>query len=151
MDSREFQSAVNGYLNQYIQLTDVKATAVAAAALVLIGLGLSDQAKDVEPALRIGGIILAGVSSVYALLAVLPRTPHSGSGHIFWADITRFGSAEEYWKAASALNQEDIGREYARQNFLVSGILITKTQRVRNAIIWFGVACISFALAVAVK
>ncbi|EMR4107298.1 TPA: hypothetical protein QEL08_000781 [Stenotrophomonas maltophilia] len=148
MDRRSFPSTVNGYLNQYIQLMDVKGTAVAAAALVLIGLGLSDQAKTAEPILRILGIACAAVSSIYALHSVLPRTPHSGNGHIFWVDVVGFKNAEEYWKSIDSLTDEDIGREYARQNFEVSRILIKKTRQVRRSITWFGAASLSFALAV---
>lgn len=149
MDRRDFPLTVNGYLNQYIQLMDVKATAIAAAALVLIGLGLSDQAKNAEPILRVFGIAFAGVSSIYALHTVLPRTPHSGNGHIFWVDVSGFKSAEDYWKSVDSLTADDIGREYARQNFEVSRILIRKTCHVRRAIAWFGAGCASFALAVA--
>lgn len=151
MDRRNFPSTVNGYLNQYVQLMDVKATAVAAAALVLIGLGLSDQAKSADPILRIVGVSFAGVASFYALHTVLPRTPHSGNGHIFWTDVSGFKSAEDYWKSVEKLTDEDIGREYARQNFEVSRILIRKTLHVRRAIVWFGAACASIALAVAVN
>ena len=151
MTASQFPQAINGYLNQYIQLMDAKAAAVAAAALVLIGLGLSDQAKGAEPILRVMAISFAGVASIFALMVVLPRTPHSGNGHIFWADIRSFQSADEYWKSLKQLSEEDVGREYARQNYFVGEILKKKGAMVRRSILWFAASCIYFSVAVGVS
>ena len=90
---------INDYLNHYVLVADGKAAALAAGSLVLVGLALSSEAKDAEPILRLIGTILAGLSAVLAATVLYPRTPHSGSGHIFWADIRSFDSAESYWKA----------------------------------------------------
>lgn len=150
MARSDFPHAINGYLNQYIQLMDAKAAAVAAAALVVIGLGLSDQAENAEPVLRVIGVGCSGVAAILALLVVLPRTPHSGNGHIFWADIRSFNSAEEYWSSLRELSEDDIGREYSRQNYFVGAILMTKALMVRRSIIWFSASCLSFAVAVGV-
>ncbi|WP_313413534.1 Pycsar system effector family protein [Stenotrophomonas sp.] len=150
MDRQDFPYAINGYLNQYIQLMDVKATAVAGAALVLIGLGLSDQAHKADPILRIAAVAFAGVAALCALLVVLPRTPHSGSGHVFWADIAKFRSANAYQESLQKLDPEQVMYEYSKQNFFVSAVLLKKGRSVRRSILWFAAACASFVLAVAV-
>lgn len=138
---------INDYLNHYVLVADGKAAALAAGSLVLLGLTLSSDAKDAEPILRLIGAILAGLSAVLAGTVLYPRTPHSGNGHIFWADIRSFDSAESYWKSLSQLNEGAIGREYARQNFFVSDVLLRKNAMVRRTIWVLGLACMTLAIA----
>ena len=138
---------INDYLNHYILVADGKAAALAAGSLVLVGLALSSEAKDAEPILRSIGTILAGLSAVLAGAVLYPRTPHSGNGHIFWADIRSFDSAESYWKSLHQLDDDAVGREYARQNYFVSEVLLKKNTMVRWTIIVLGLACLSLSVA----
>lgn len=144
--------AINEYLNHYVLVTDGKAAAVAAASLVLLGLVLTPEGATLSTASAAAaakgiGTFLAAVSTVIAGSVLYPRTPHSGNGHIFWADIRSFDSATSYWKSISSLDSDAIGLEYARQNFNVSEVLIRKTQGVRRAIWAFAAACLCLTYA----
>jgi hypothetical protein len=138
---------INDYLNHYVLVADGKAAAIAAGSLVLVGLSLSSEAKDAEPLLRLLGALLAGLSTVLAGAVLYPRTPHSGNGHIFWADIRSFDSAEAYWQSLRELDQNALGREYARQNFFISHVLLEKNAMIRRAIIVLGAACLVLSAA----
>lgn len=142
---------INDYLNHYVLVADGKAAALAAGSLVLVGLALSSEAKNAEPILLLIGTILAGLSAVLAGTVLYPRTPHSGSGHIFWADIRSFDSAESYWKSLRQLEGEDVGREYAEQNYFVSQVLLKKNARVRWTIVVLGLACLALSIAFGVR
>ena len=141
---------INEYLNHYVLVADGKAAAVAAGSLVLVGLAVSSDARGAEPILRLIGATLAGLSAVLAGAVLYPRTPHSGNGHVFWADIRSFESAESYWKSLRQLDDDAVGREYARQNYFVSKVLMQKNAMVRRAIIVLGIAglCTSIAFGV---
>lgn len=142
---------INDYLNHYVLVADGKAAALAAGSLVLVGLALSSEANNAEPILRLIGTILAGLSAVLAGTVLYPRTPHSGNGHIFWADIRSFDSAESYWKSLHQLDDNAVGREYARQNYFVSEVLLKKNAMVRRTIIVLGLACLSLSIAFGVR
>lgn len=135
--------SINDYLNHYVLVADGKAAAIAAASLVLIGFAI-DIAKA-EPTLKLIGILIGAAAAIAAGFVLYPRTPHSGNGHLFWADIRSFESASAYWTSLRGLNDESIGLEYARQNYLVSGVLIRKNAHVRRAIWLFVAACIVLA------
>lgn len=142
---------INDYLNHYVLVADGKAAAVAAGSLALVGLALSSDAKEAEPVLRLIGTTLAGISAALAGTVLYPRTPHSGNGHIFWADIRSFDSAEDYWKSLRELDADAVGREYARQNYFVSHVLLQKNAMVRRTVIVFGLACLSISIAFGVR
>lgn len=142
---------INDYLNHYVLVADGKAAALAASSLVLMGLALGSDASQAEPVLLLFGTILAGLSAVLAGSVLYPRTPHSGNGHIFWADIRTFESAEAYWKSLRQLNDDAVGREYARQNFFVSAVLLKKNAMVRRTIIVMGMASLCLSIAFGVR
>ena len=142
---------INEYLNHYVLIADGKAVALAAASLVIAGMSLGERAQEADPVLRLVGLVMAGLSAACAGAALYPRTPHSGNGHIFWGDIKAYESAEKYWKSLAALTEDDLGREYARQNFLVSAVLLRKNQLIRMAVWFFVVASLSTAIAYGVK
>jgi len=142
---------INDYLNHYVLVADGKAAALAAGSLVLVGLALGSEAKDAEPIFRLLGTVLASLSAVLAGSVLFPRTPHSGNGHIFWADIRSFDSADAYWKSLRELDDEAVGREYARQNYFVSQVLLRKNAMVRRTIIVLSLACISLSIAFGVR
>jgi Family of unknown function (DUF5706) len=142
---------INDYLNHYVLIADGKAAALAAGSLVLLGLSLGADVKNVEPVLRLIGTTLAGLAAVLAGLVFYPRTPHSGSGHIFWADIRAFPSAESYWESLIKLDDEAIGREYANQNYFVSSVLLKKNAMVRRTIWMLGLACVTLAVGFGVR
>lgn len=150
MDERSDErlgKAINEYLNHYVLVVDGKAAAVAAASLVLIGFVVAPEPTSDNSLLKLTGVFLAAVAAAVAGSVLYPRTPHSGSGHMFWSDIRSFESANSYWKSLAALDSDSIGLEYARQNFNVSGVLTQKTRAVRLAIWLFGAACAVLAIA----
>jgi hypothetical protein len=142
---------INDYLNHYVLIADGKAAALAAASLALLGLMTSDASKEAEPVLRILAAVLAAIGAVSAGIVLYPRTPHSGNGHIFWGDIAGFASAEAYLKSMQTLQEDDVAREYARQNFLVSGVLLKKNAYIRKAIWFLAIGCLSAAIAIGAR
>jgi hypothetical protein len=146
-DDGGFGKGINDYLNHYILVADGKAAVLAAGSLVLMGMALGSDAEQVEPLFRLIGIVLAALSAVLASLVLYPRTPHSGNGHIFWADIQSFESAESYWKSLHELDADAVGREYARQNYFVSSVLLRKNAIVRLTIWTLGAACLTLSIA----
>jgi len=142
---------INDYLNHYVLVADGKAAALAAGSLVLVGLALGLEAKDAQPILRNIGTFLAGLSAALAGVVLYPRTPHSGNGHVFWADIRSFESAESYWKSIRQLDDDAVGREYARQNYFVSAVLLTKNKVLRWAIVSLIFSCVSLSIALWVR
>jgi hypothetical protein len=135
--------AINEYLNHYIMIADGKAVAVAAAALVIVGFALDvGPGTQLHPLLRWIGVAGAALSAVLAGSVLYPRLAHSGNGHIFWEDIRSHETASAYCDSLSALDEDSIEREYARQNFIVSGILRRKNAFVRYSIITFAASCI---------
>ncbi|WP_395118710.1 Pycsar system effector family protein [Rhodanobacter sp. FW102-FHT14D06] len=142
---------INDYLNHYVLVADGKAATLAAGSLVLVGLALSSEVNNAEPILWLIGTILAGLSAVLAGAVLYPRTPHLGNGHIFWADIRSFDSAESYWKSLRQLDGDAVGREYARQNYFVSQVLLRKNTMVQRTIWVLALACLCLSIAFGVR
>lgn len=140
--------SINDYLNHYILVVDAKAAATAAASLVVVGFVVSPAAEALHaPWTQIGGA-LALLAALAAASALYPRTVRL-KGHLFWFDICSFGSPTEYWKSLASLDEDAIGLEYARQNFIVSGVLVRKTRRVQLALWLVGLASLVLGIAYA--
>ncbi len=137
-----FGKGVNDYLNQYVVIADAKAAAVLAANLAL-GVALLDQKPASGPAwIFAAAFSMLVLSSVICLLAVFPRLPAGGDGPIFWEDIRKRGSLAVYRSQLRSLDENDVERAYAAQNWYVSQLLHKKYRLAQ-----WGIA--TFALAVA--
>ena len=139
--------SVNDYLNHYVVVIDSKAAAIGAASLVVVGLVVAPGAIKQVGILGWLGALSAAVSVLCSGAALYPRTPHSNEGHLFWGDIIEFESASSYWESFCALSEDEIEKEYALQNYSVSGVLRRKTALVRTAMWFLGGACLLVALA----
>lgn len=139
--------SINDYLNHYIGIADAKAAALVAGALVVAGIGIgSDEVQSGFSAfVKLVAIVSSAIAALLGGAVLYPRTPHSGNGHLFWADIRRFPTAEAYWKSLANLDAEMVGREYARQNYWVSEVLLKKHLFLRIGLVAFGAACCSAA------
>lgn len=143
--------SINNYLNHYVLVADGKAAAVAAASLALIGFTTAPDSTCGGSTIKLIGVCMAAAAAIAAGAVLFPRTPHSGNGHIFWADIRSFESATAYWKSLTSLDDEAIELEYARQNFLVSGVLLRKNAYVQRAIWMFCLAFLFLTIAYGVR
>lgn len=139
--------AINGYLSHYILVVDTKAAAIAAASLVILGFVISPGGAPLNAPWKVLGGGLAVVAAIAAGSVLYPRTPRFGGGHLFWFDIRTFASPTAYWKSLAALNKDAIGLEYARQNYIVSGVLVSKTRCVQLSLWLFSAACLVLAVA----
>lgn len=139
--------SINDYLNHYIVVTDAKAAAIATVSLIVVGFVVAPESLGRSSWLSWIGATAAAIAVVAAGCALYPRTPHSGNGHMFWGDIRAHDTATTYWKSLSSLNADDIGLEYARQNYNVSGVLMRKMRIVRWSIWLLAFGCLFVALA----
>lgn len=132
-----FGKGVNDYLNHYVTVADAKAGAVLAANLA-VGAALLDNQPAADPFFHYrAAIAILGVSSLLCVVAVFPRLPSGGDGSIFWEDIRKRGSLAAYGSRVRSLDEEDVEREYASQNWFVSSLLHRKFRYVQWAIVTF--------------
>jgi hypothetical protein len=132
-----FGQGVNDYLNHYVTVADAKAGAILAANLA-VGAALLDNQPAVDPLFRYrAALAMLGISSLICMVVVFPRLPSGGEGSIFWEDIRKRGSLAVYGSKVRSLNEEDVEREYASQNWFVSSLLHRKFRYVQWAIVTF--------------
>lgn len=132
-----FGKGVNDYLNHYVTVADAKAGAVLAANLA-VAAALVDNQPVADPFFHYrAALAILGASSLLCVVAVFPRLPSGGDGSIFWEDIRKRGSLAAYGSRVRSLDEEDVEREYASQNWFVSSLLHRKFRYVQWAIITF--------------
>lgn len=131
-----FGKGVNDYLNHYVVVADGKAALIMASEVGLLAVMLASDI-EMDPNFRVISSVLAVISIGLAAFVVLPRTPSSGVGLIFWADIHAYRDVETYYSAVRSMSEGDIERAYAAQNFHVSGVLLQKNRFVRLSLAVF--------------
>jgi hypothetical protein len=131
---------VNDVLNYYIQVTDTKASifiagSVAAASFLLMHFPSSLGAR----VLYFASAGCLGIALVLATLVVLPRLPaRSGTGSVFWGDISNCASPMEYRdRFAHTASSGLLDEEYSLLNFYTARILDKKIRILRGAILCF--------------
>lgn len=131
-----YSKGINDYLNHYVLLADGKAALVIAAEVGLLAVLLGTDIQ-LDPLFRVLAAGAAALSLSLAGWVVLPRTPSSGIGVIFWGDIRAYGSVDSYQDAVASKSDPDWEKAYAAQNFHVSGVLIEKNRFVRLSLLAF--------------
>jgi hypothetical protein len=135
---RGFGKGVNDYLNHYVMVADAKAGAILAANLAL-GAALLDNKAETDPLWRFAAALsMLALSSLICMFVIVPRLPGGGEGPIFWEDIRKRGSLAVYSSQLRSLDDDDVEREYASQNWHVSRLLHKKFRSVQWAIGTFG-------------
>jgi hypothetical protein len=137
---------VNKYLNHYVNVADAKAAGVLTVDFALGGY-LMGKLPTVGWTIlfhwtAVGLLIGSGIA---AILTLYPRTPKVGSSLIFWDDIRSRGNMEAYFADLRSVDDMEVERQYAAQNYVVSTLLADKYQRVRQAIIGL-LAAVPFAM-----
>ncbi len=141
-----FGKGVNDYLNQYVVIADAKAAAVLAANLAL-GVALLDHKPVTGPMwVFAAAFAMLVLSSAICLFVVFPRLPAGGDGPIFWEDIRSRGSLAVYRSQLRSLDENDVERAYAAQNWYVSQLLHKKYRLAQWGIVTFALAVALCAL-----
>lgn len=128
-----FGREVHDYLGHYVSVADAKAGAVVAGGIAVVAASASiTSIWNCDLASLGAGVVVA--SMLLAAYSLFPRQPSGGGSVIFWMDIQARGDAQGYQDALSAMDEQAVQREYARQNFVVSGVVRKKFQLVQGAI-----------------
>lgn len=119
---------INDYYNHYITVADAKAGAILAITFVLIDYCFKiSQDKICVDWLVYIPITTLVLSVITALIAVFPRTPsNKQTGVLFWEEVREFSDKDAYATKLSQLDQNEIEKEYADQNYIVSKLLHKK-------------------------
>jgi hypothetical protein len=134
---RGFAKGVNEYFNHFVNLADAKAGGVLTLA-VAVGAVLANLDPDgcrLQTA-RWAGFVAFAIAIGAAVFALFPRLPSTRRGLIFWEDVRGYGSPQAYVDALSALNDADVDRAYAEQNFYVSRVLHRKYRSLQVAFVF---------------
>lgn len=127
-----FGFQVNEYLNHFVAVADAKAAGVLTVDLALAGYLVAKQPVGMWPGIfHWMALCLLMGSGAMAIYTLYPRTPKIGSSVIFWEDISTRRSADAYLHDLVSANEAEIERQYAFQNYLVSGVLSKKYGWVR--------------------
>jgi hypothetical protein len=126
-----FGLGVNNYLNHYINVADAKAAGVLTADFTIGGYLLIHSPTAFWSSLSHWiAVILLITSAANAIRTLYPRAPKFGGGLIFWEDV-RQKTFDEYYSELRLLDDTERERQYAAQNYLVSGVLSAKYSIVR--------------------
>jgi len=119
---------INDYYNHYITVADAKAGVILTIAFVLLdySFGLDLEKITNKWAIYIPIVFLIG-ALVAALLTVFPRTPkNNAKGYIFWEEVREHNNKDEYAESFSQLDDNEIEKQFAYQNYLVSNVIHSK-------------------------
>lgn len=134
----EFQWNVHSYINEYIRYADTKAALVIAYASAMIGLlytkGLHKAFAEhvikswhTQACLSAAAFGFLSISIILAAYCVVPRLrTHGNKGFIFWTDICRHGTSDNYGNAVSTLCSSDYSNQLSMHIFFLAGVAESK-------------------------
>ncbi len=129
-----FGHSINEYLNHYITVADAKAAGVITVDLALAGYLLSKVPTITWPLIfHWIALSLLLVSGLVAIHTLIPRTPKVGSSLIFWEDIRTRTTMDAYLQELAHVDEAEVERQYAAQNYFVSDVLSKKYVLVRRS------------------
>jgi hypothetical protein len=127
-----FGESINKYLNHFVNVADAKAAGLLTAALAISGYLMPNAPTMLLPQISHWAcLVLLTISGILALWALYPRTPKIGSSLIFWEDIRSRPTVDDYLNDLTQVDEIEVERQYAAQNYLVSGVLSAKYLFVR--------------------
>ena len=145
--SNGFGQGVNNYLNHYVTVADAKAVAILTGAFAILAATIE---FDSDCCYFKIGIVLTFVLNIltilFCLLTLYPRLGSSGKGLIFWESIRTNKTPDEYSEKITNLNDKQVEKEYAHQNWYVSYILKQKNSKIRTSLWFFGLSILAISL-----
>jgi hypothetical protein len=142
--NHEFSRGVHDYYASYVNNADAKIGALVALNVAIAGLLLDDVPE------RCGALVLTwiavalhAVATAVLLFGLYPRSGKPGTSPLFWNDVQRRSSGQDYADEVAALSTADIERIYAVNNYVVAGVLVRKFAAVRSALLVTAAALLS--------
>lgn len=134
-----FSKDINDYLHSQVALADAKAAGILAAALT-IGAAIVHELTPVG-ALATGfwwlSIAALGSSVGVTAYVIFPRLPSGRRGLIFFEDIPHQRAVDVYVRESAAISDADVEKEFAAQNYFISGVVHDKYWWVQRGIVLF--------------
>lgn len=153
----EFIGSVHEYVREYIALADQKATFVFAGATALLAFlytsGVSDrwlklpQTWGILDLVALVAMVGLAIGAFLALLVVIPRTPGSRRGFIFWEAVARHKSGRDYADELSTLSPASLFQIKAEHTFDLAGVCRRKYRMLRWSL-WIGAVGLGASLIV---
>jgi hypothetical protein len=130
-----FGKGIHDYYAHYSDNADAKTGAVLTLGLTVGTLLLSHEPPS-GTARQLAWAAAASFAVVVAacLFAIFPRLTSPGRSTVFWEDVQRRRSHEEYLAELHTLTAADVERIYAENNFQVAKVLHRKFQGIRWAL-----------------
>jgi len=155
----DFAAFEQGYISQYINLADTKATwsfAIASGAIVyLISKNetreqLLHAALTPEFSLVLSPICLLLISAACSFLTIVPRRSTSGEGLVFYGGVAQYRSASNYVDSVTVKSASDLTELRLAHCFDIAEICNRKYEYLRKAM-WLGVIGLAAAAAPLIK
>jgi hypothetical protein len=141
-----FGKDVNDFLLRHVTLADAKAGATSSIDFAVSGLliaSLPDGGFARAVSILAAALLIASLISGIAV--IFPRTAVDPKGVIYWEGILTQKSFEDYFRHVTQIDQGDVEREYAAQNWAISQLLVSKYQWTQRGI-WLLLAGMLVAL-----
>jgi multisubunit Na+/H+ antiporter MnhB subunit len=144
-------------VREYIRLADQKATFFFAGATALLAFLYRNDvsARWLKPPIMwnlldvvaLVAMVALAIGAVLALLVVIPRTPGSKRGYIFWEAIAEYRSGRDYADELSALSPATLYQIKAEHTFDLAHVCRRKYKMLRWSL-WVGAVGLGAALIV---
>lgn len=143
----EFSKGIHDYYGRYADNADGKIKGLFTINLAVAGLLLGSLPSDCTGRtfawIAVGLNALAGA---FLMDGIYPRVSGPGASIVFWEHVRSKPSAESYADEVSSIQQEDIERAYAENNYYVADVLHRKFWAIRVAM-WITIAALVFSVA----
>lgn len=152
-----FAEEVHQYIREYIQLADQKATFFFTGATALLAFLYNEDVSarwlkpvatwSVMDGIAFLSMALLAVSAFLAILVVIPRTPGSKRGIVFFEAIAEFDTGRRYADSLAAMTTEALFQEKAEHCHVLATVCRRKYARLRTAL-WIGAVGLAASLLV---
>ncbi len=142
----KFAEEVHQYIREYIRLADQKATFFFAASTALLAFlyknGVSSHwlkpvmTWNILDTVAFLGMAALAVCAVMSVFVVIPRTPGSRRGYIFWDAIAEYDTARQYADELDRLTGPTLTQLKAEHCFDLARVC-RKKYRVLRIALWF--------------
>lgn len=139
-----FAEFVHQYIREYIRAADQKATFFFAGSTAMLAFLYRNDvsARWMKPIMEwnVLGVVSfvamtsLAVGALVAVMVVIPRTPGSRRGFIFWEAIAEYATAREYADDISALTAATIAQVKAEHSFELARVCRRKYKFLRCAL-----------------
>lgn len=150
----EFANFHEGYVRSYITLADTKAAVVFALTSSVIAYLFSSSnfhallfrpTSSLPTALAYGTSIAFVLSAALAAWVIVPRTPHTGEGLVFFGAVRNYPTDEAYVRAVRESTESELTQARLRHCYNVSTVCWRKYRALKWAI-WFSVLGLALLL-----